>query len=70
MNYLLGRLSLVSLYSLLRSLSGSAAHNVVNSQNHLGGLSGGDEGLLLNAEALSHTKLGHVVDLAVKHVNA
>jgi len=70
MNYLFGRLSLVSLYSLLRSLSGSAAHNVVNSQDHLGGLSGGDEGLLLDAEALSHTKRGHVVDLADKHVNA
>jgi len=71
MNYLLNRLlSLVSLYSLLLSLSGSATHNVVNSQDHLGGLGSGDEGLLLNTEALSHTKSDHVVDFAFEHVNA
>jgi len=56
--------------SLHLSLAGSAPHNVIDSQDHLRRFGGRDEGLLFNAQALSNAECNHIINLAIKHINA
>ena len=56
--------------SLTLSLPWGAADDVVNSEDHLCGLTGGLKRLLLDSEALSNSQLLHVIDFAAKHVDA
>lgn len=51
-------------------LSGGASNNFIHSENHLGGLGSGQQGLLLDSEALSDSEGLHVGDLSLEHVEA
>jgi len=53
----------------LLSLSGCATDNIVDTEDHLGSFGSGDQGLLLDTEALSDTHFLHVVNLTFDHVD-
>jgi len=57
-------------FSLLGALSRRASHDVVNSQNHLCRFGRRNQCLFFDSQALGNAESTHVVDFALKHINA
>lgn len=53
----------------IKFLPRSTSDDIINSENHFSGLTGGDQGLFLNSQAFSDTEFIHASNITLVDVN-